>query len=649
MSTELRVNPFQVGIPIQDPAYFAGRQAELAKLSRDLLRLQNISLRGERRTGKTSLLLYLAHPDAAAAIGLPENHIPVYLDFQGLVQTKAINVWGAIAEAVAKQIKQRRPDCQTIAEQFLKIIDEGLNTPDLPEAPATKFGDALTTLISTDLKIHLLFDEFEQTQKNPELDDAFYDALRSLIIRSRNVSYVIATRTGLAALQSEHTQISSPFFNIFTGITLLPFEEGEVRRMLINYVMRTGAELSLAEKLHAELPFLYEITGYHPFFLQLLCSHLFTQIYNPDLSIDQARDEALRAFTKDAEDHFSYYWDVSSGLEVDLLKRMATNQTVESAQLETLINRCLVVQSSDEKAKWQLFSSVFRDWINRKLDLKVREAQSLYDRALQLIEQKQWTKAIAILDDLKEELGQSLKDTPSYNLLRDQVVESQTWLAQEEMQRKEIFSRELPKADEAFAKGRPVEAQRILLDLREHYPGYKEKEINDRLTEIEQVLKSGRLMAILRIIYLTTPIALMIIITAIFQNQIAGIGDKFLTFFLASPTPTRYIANIDRIDVFLNGSQLDLGTLPILTGGQAVELDITASDSNGNKYTSDDLVCKWSVTPSNEDGGIETDLCKTLFIPSHEYPHQTIIIDIQGLNQQFSSIEPILLEFNISQ
>ena len=59
------LNPFTYGNPISDPERFVGRRREVEQI---FMRLRNpefesSSIVGERRSGKTSLLNYVSHPD----------------------------------------------------------------------------------------------------------------------------------------------------------------------------------------------------------------------------------------------------------------------------------------------------------------------------------------------------------------------------------------------------------------------------------------------------------------------------------------------------------------------------------------------------------------------------------------------------------
>lgn len=403
MSTKSHINPFRVGTEIRDPENFAGRKEILKSISDAISNLQNVSLHGERRTGKTSLLLYLAYSDTFSKLGISQIHIPVYFNFQGLAEADALRVWQAIADTTAKQIKNRAPDGQVESDKFLTTIAQLSREPELF---VTGLGQALARLHDADLKIHLLFDEFDQTVNNPNLGDFFYDALRSLPTRAGNISYIIATRTeGLAALQPKYDKVSSPFFNIFTTLTLRPFKEEEVHELISTYFDRAGLSSSLSMKLCAQLPFLHKVTGYHPHFLQTLCYHLYARSGKPNWPLGQAQQEALEAFEKDSVSNFKYYWEVSSKEERKLMAELTVSQPVPWNRLgygaASLRDRCLIVQT---ESGWQMFSSVFTEWITNTLDkADTKEADQLFGFGEKKFRQHDWEGAIRYFRDALEE------------------------------------------------------------------------------------------------------------------------------------------------------------------------------------------------------------------------------------------------------
>ncbi len=368
-------NPFRVGTEVREPEDFVGRKDIIRFIFEAMPNLQNIFLHGERRTGKTSLLLYLANLTSTSDAGLPSTYIPVYFNFQRFAKAKAIRVWQAITDAVSDNVRKRLADGQAESERLLSSFN---NLPEEPELYVTVLVRYLVRLGSSGFNILFLFDDFEKTKDNSYLGESFYDTLRSLPTETGNISYIIAARTGLAELQLSYDKISSPFFNMFTRLTLCPFSGNEVQYLIFKYCERAEIDFSLAEKLADESSLLYDKTGYHPYFLQLLCYHLYMKSDIPGWPLGQAQKEALHAFEKDLEPHFEYYWEVSSLKEQELIKKLATSQEINWNELETkalakiLKDRCLVVQTSDSEGLWRLFSSFFGEWVKIKTMFKAR-------------------------------------------------------------------------------------------------------------------------------------------------------------------------------------------------------------------------------------------------------------------------------------
>src|SRR5262245_56795645 len=95
LDDDAELRPFVAGPPISPPRQFFGRERELRRIFGLLKRLplQNAALIGPRRSGKTSLLLYLQHITATPATQLrpgqradwlaePERYRWAYVNFQ---------------------------------------------------------------------------------------------------------------------------------------------------------------------------------------------------------------------------------------------------------------------------------------------------------------------------------------------------------------------------------------------------------------------------------------------------------------------------------------------------------------------------------------------------------------------------------------
>ncbi len=368
--------PFRVGGPIRNPSDFCGRQELLRKITGGMRTLQNFSLVSERRTGKTSLLFYLAHPDSFQQLGLPEEHLPVYFDFQNVANASEALVWEAMADAIVKQAIQKIPSKH---QRLIDIIKKAKE--DIAEGYFNRGLNQIFTELA-DFKIHLLLDELEGIVGNSNLDEnQFCAKLRGLATSgTRNVSYVITTRISVLEIQypddkshaeKSFTEYSSPLFNMLTSLTLTPFHRDETLDLILDYFIRAELDISLAEKLCNELPLLYDITGYHPFFLQAFCYHLCAVMDFPGWPRGAAWLKALENFKKDVYPHFKYYWEISSEEEQELIRKLANNQPVERSGSvpEKLADRCLLVRTDELRHEWRLFSLVFRDWVNSYLQI----------------------------------------------------------------------------------------------------------------------------------------------------------------------------------------------------------------------------------------------------------------------------------------
>lgn len=170
-----------MGTPIYDPADFMGRHEAIDKLIRAMTLLENVSIQGERRTGKTSILLYASHPKSDIAIGIPANHIPVYIDFQPLTKLKLVEIWSEIVRKIADQTMERNPENKKLADEFQQTIK-----PFLKEVEIRLIHLGLTQAFEhyrqANLKINLLFDEFDLLVNNREVDDSFLIFFEALLM-----------------------------------------------------------------------------------------------------------------------------------------------------------------------------------------------------------------------------------------------------------------------------------------------------------------------------------------------------------------------------------------------------------------------------------------------------------------------------------
>ncbi len=360
-------NPFTFGNPIRDPARFFGRKQEIRQITGRLLSsaVESTSLVGERRIGKTSLLLHLANPDVAADLGLkPEQYCLVYIDFQGLTDITPQRFWQRVLHRMLRTI------CNPKLEPMIKELQHA-ETFDLFD-----LEDLFEEINAQGLNIVLLMDEFEYVTQNPNFGSDFFGGLRALAIHHA-LALVPSTRRELVDLCHSDEIKGSPFFNIFANVVIRPFMMEDVDELIEGYVEDTEYSFTPEEKTA-----LMKMGGNYPFFLQV-AGYYFVEGKQQGLSPEELIPFASRCFDEQADPHYQYMWSHSSESEkitLLILLGLATQKpskktmpTIENISeiyskaridLNSLDKRGLVLQKDD---LFSIFSPHFAEWIRREI------------------------------------------------------------------------------------------------------------------------------------------------------------------------------------------------------------------------------------------------------------------------------------------
>ena len=246
------LNPFTHGNPISDPKRFIGRRREVEQI---FMRLRNpefesSSIVGERRSGKTSLLNYISHPDAIRLYGLdPETFLFVYLDLEMITATSTpTRLYQYMLRRIASKVQD-----EALQKQVRDVSQyDTIDTYDLAEV--------LDGFEDRGLHAILLIDEFENVGGNPNFGPDFYYGLRSLAIH-HDLALITATRLDLVEIAHSEEVRSSPFFNIFATINLRPLSEEDIEDMLDGYLEETGTSFGQDSVEHV-----LSLSGRVPFF-----------------------------------------------------------------------------------------------------------------------------------------------------------------------------------------------------------------------------------------------------------------------------------------------------------------------------------------------------------------------------------------------
>ncbi len=268
---------------IRQPEAFFGRGSEIGRI---LSRLgadppQSVSLVGERRIGKSSLLFHLCSREVQErTLGDSSGLTAVLIDCQQLRSVSAQGFFSLLIERVSRACGE---------------------SGETAEPSYAAFRSLLELVESRGLKLCLMMDEFDAVTSNRAFGPDFYAFLRSMA-NNYPLAYLTASKTELQRLCYSQEISDSPFFNIFSNLYLKPFPEVEALRLIEEPSKSQGLPLA---------PYCREIidmAGHFPFFLQMACSAYFEELSEAGNGpVD--RESARARFLEEATPHFENFWE----------------------------------------------------------------------------------------------------------------------------------------------------------------------------------------------------------------------------------------------------------------------------------------------------------------------------------------------------
>jgi hypothetical protein len=249
-------SPFITGTPIIHPRHFFGREKQLKRLFNLLKRhpLQNAAIIGKKRSGKTSLLHYLKNitttpPEQLRPgqksdwLSQPQIYTWIFVDLQDTRMQSREGLLKCILEC----LKMKVPTPCNL-DNFMDLVSDNLHTP--------------TVILLDEIGVGL--------QRCPELDDEFWEALRSLATNQTdgNLAFILATHESPIDL-AHSSGHSSPFFNIFGYTSYLEeFTEQEAQELI------ASSPISFRDD---DIGWIIQHSRSIPLLLQILCrERLFT-------------------------------------------------------------------------------------------------------------------------------------------------------------------------------------------------------------------------------------------------------------------------------------------------------------------------------------------------------------------------------------
>ncbi|HEV2718541.1 MAG TPA: AAA-like domain-containing protein, partial [Thermoanaerobaculia bacterium] len=258
-------NPFQVGPPVSPGAPSFVDRPQILRDIRQALKHNVVLLHGLRRVGKTSLL-YSLLADAEASTAR-DALTPAYLNIQqyGGPEYDTGRFLRALAEEIVRALAKRGVTGLEVGEVERWRSERTVAMNEFLQRAKALAGDR---------RVLLLLDEFEvflQKVINNHFDREIIGYLRS-IMQEKERSFLSFVIVGATRVREMVKRDETPLFNLVYPIRVSFLQRAEAEQLLRVPIAR---DFVIEERAVTEL--LRETAG-HPYFLQLVCYELFSQM-----------------------------------------------------------------------------------------------------------------------------------------------------------------------------------------------------------------------------------------------------------------------------------------------------------------------------------------------------------------------------------
>jgi WD40 repeat protein len=469
VTKQIKTNPYIAGNPIQDKRGFFGRR-NIMKWVQDELGTAGsnvLVLRGQRRIGKTTLLLQLKHT-------LPDDkYLPVFFNLQAYATQEMKNVLSALADTMAKEAKLKpkgnkrtflpksQNNTKQFAQNFLPLFLEKIS----PRRPV------------------ILLDEFDVLD-NQETANELFQYFATLITDFPDLAFVIATGRDPSDLSKDYSAIFKGAFS--RDIWVLDRESAIelIRQAEENQTLNLPPE---------SVERILTLTNRHPFLTQLICQRLWQMTHPGSMKkedeipvakpgdIDIAAEDALMT----GELQLAWFWNgltapekvfiaalaeisdegksISENKVIEVLSRHADrfrSHEVEKIAPQYLVKRNILEQTAE--GEYRFFIELIRRWVknNRslqtvktELDQSNTQAEDLFKGGKAYYDQQKWV-------DAKMQFSNALEIYPNH-------FKSLTYLG-ETLIKLEEFEKSVDVLEKAYRID-PDEAQKSLARALTHY------------------------------------------------------------------------------------------------------------------------------------------------------------------------------------
>lgn len=380
------VNPYVAGAPLRGGQHFFGRQDVLDWVARELRNPSSnaIVLFGQRRIGKTSLLLQLEHT-------LPADvFLPIYFDLQDQATRSLGQVLADLADTIAERLDLNSPEPDDFDDRGRFFRREFL--PQFYRA------------VESNIRPVFLLDEFDVLDQVAEAELPESAAAKSLFPFLRRVMAEDPRPAFVFVVGRRAEDLSLDFTAIFKASL--------VREIWV--LDRESAEkLVLQAESNGTLRFtdqavkrILELTNCHPYLTQLLCQRLWERAWSegkdsvpPCVDVPEVESAIPDALTV-GDQALSWLW---SGLSpAEKIYAAALAEVAEEGETIPEDQVIQILSAHAVRLRTREVEMAPRDLVKRRVLSEVGERE--YRFAVELF--RLWVRQHKPLRDVKEELDQ---------------------------------------------------------------------------------------------------------------------------------------------------------------------------------------------------------------------------------------------------
>lgn len=325
--------PYIIGPPVRGDN-FIGRDDILSEIIRNISNGTSCAISGERRIGKTSLLLKIQK-----IISEKKNSLPVYISPEAFFDFNQSRFLYAIINKIIDYDKQRQNIFKNkLLANFKNKMYQNFSAKYIEQNISMLQIKDIFEDIRKEKDLIILVDEFDILFQMKNIDLNFFSFLRYMAT-VLEIPFVIASYKEIYSYDFDHI-ISSPFFNIFFQYRLGLFSTSEALNLI-----KTPFEKSDIV-LNSEIIEAFKVVGgQHPYLLNFVGHSFFEELIVNEKKYlsDKAINNVKRKLSEKPTFLFHYHYNQLSKIEKDILANLKETE---------FYKRENIIHSFDSKSKY---------------------------------------------------------------------------------------------------------------------------------------------------------------------------------------------------------------------------------------------------------------------------------------------------------